>query len=59
MVKFAHFVERHRVNSMITEQDISSLMVVTDRDEDSDAKTCIWERKNQLKTREILVVISI
>ncbi len=36
--KFAHFVERHRVNSMIIEQDISSLMVVIDRDEDSDAK---------------------
>ena len=36
--KFAHFVEQHRVNSMITEQDISSLMVVTDRDEDPDEK---------------------
>lgn len=36
--KFACFVEQHRVNSMITEQDISSLMVVTDRDEASDAK---------------------
>lgn len=36
--KFAYFVEQHRVNSLITEQDISSLMVVTDRDEASDAK---------------------
>ena len=36
--KFAHFVEQHRVNNMITAQDISSLMVVTDRDEASDAK---------------------
>jgi len=35
--KFAHFVEQHRINSMITEQDISSLMVVTDRDEATDA----------------------
>lgn len=31
--KFAHFVARHRVNDMMVEQDISSLMVVTDRDE--------------------------
>lgn len=36
--KFAHFVEQHRVNDMIVERDISSLMVVTDRDEDSNAK---------------------
>lgn len=36
--KFAHFVKQHRVNNMLIEQDISSLMVVTDRDEDSDAK---------------------
>lgn len=36
--KFAHFVERHRINYMIVEKDISSLMVVTDRDEASDAK---------------------
>lgn len=36
--KFAHFVEQHRVNDMIIEKDISSLMVVTDRDEASDAK---------------------
>lgn len=35
--KFAYFVERHRVNDMIVEKDISSLMVVTDRDEASDA----------------------
>ncbi|MBQ7774813.1 MAG: DUF3226 domain-containing protein [Lachnospiraceae bacterium] len=35
--KFAHFVKKHRVNDMIVEQDISSLMVVTDRDEASDA----------------------
>lgn len=35
--KFAHFVELHRINHMIVEKDISSLMVVTDRDEASDA----------------------
>ena len=43
--KFAHFVEQHRVNHMIVEKDISSLMVVTDRDEASDAKI-----RNQLMT---------
>ena len=36
--KFAYFVEQHRVNQMIVEKDISSVMVVTDRDEASDAK---------------------
>ncbi len=36
--KFAYFVERHRVNSIIIDEDIASLMVVTDRDEASDAK---------------------
>ena len=36
--KFAYFVEQHRVNDMIVEKDISSLMVVTDRDESSDVK---------------------
>ena len=41
--KFAHFVEQHRVNHIIVEKDISSLMVVTDRDEASDAKI-----KNQI-----------
>lgn len=41
--KFAHFVEQHRVNHMLVEKDISSLMVVTDRDEASDAKI-----KNQI-----------
>lgn len=35
--KFAHFVEQHRVNDMLIEKDISSLIVVTDRDEASDA----------------------
>ncbi len=33
--KFAHFVELHRINEMIVEKDISSLMVVTDRDENT------------------------
>jgi HPt (histidine-containing phosphotransfer) domain-containing protein len=33
--RFAHFVEQHRINNMIVEREISSLMVVTDRDEDS------------------------
>ena len=41
--KFAHFVERHRVNHMIVEKDISSLMVVTDRDATSDTRI-----KNQI-----------
>lgn len=36
--KFAHFVEQHRINEIIIQEDISSLMVVTDRDGDSDAK---------------------
>ena len=36
--KFVHFVEQHRVNHIIVEKDISSLMVVTDRDEASDAR---------------------
>ena len=35
--KFAYFVERHRVNSIIIDEDIASIMVVTDRDEASDA----------------------
>lgn len=35
--KFAYFVEQHRVNDMIIEKDIASLIVVTDRDEASDA----------------------
>lgn len=34
--KFAYFVERHRVNDMLVEKDISTFMVVTDRDEASD-----------------------
>lgn len=33
--RFAHFVEKHRINSMIIEREISSIMVVTDRDENS------------------------
>lgn len=36
--RFAHFVEQHRINSMIVERDITSLMVVTDRDEDAIGK---------------------
>ena len=36
--KFAHFVEQHRINYIVVEQEISSLMVVTDRDEASDAR---------------------
>ena len=36
--KFAHFVEQHRVNHIIVEKEISSLTVVTDRDEASDAR---------------------
>lgn len=33
--KFKHFVEEHRINSMLVERDIASVMVVTDHDEDS------------------------
>ena len=36
--RFAHFVARHLINSMIIEHEISSIMVVTDRDEDSISK---------------------
>lgn len=36
--RFAHFMEQHRINNMIIERDIASLMVVTDRDEDSIGK---------------------
>ena len=50
--KFARFVEQHRVNHIIVEKDISSLMVVTDRDEASDAKI-----KNQIN--EALEQISV
>ena len=41
--KFAHFVEQHRINYMVVEKDISSLLVVTDRDEATDEKI-----KNQI-----------
>ncbi len=41
--KFAHFVKQHRINYIVVEQEISSLMVVTDRDEASDKKI-----KNQI-----------
>lgn len=36
--KFTHFMEQHRINDLLVERDIASLMVVTDRDEDSDAR---------------------
>ena len=36
--KFASFIDKHRINAMIVEKDIASLMAVTDRDEDNDAK---------------------
>ena len=41
--KFAHFVEQHRINYIVVEKEISSLVVVTDRDEASDVKI-----KNQI-----------
>ena len=41
--KFAHFVEQHRMNYIVVEKEISSLVVVTERDEASDAKI-----KNQI-----------
>ena len=44
--RFAHFIEKHRINSMIIEREISSVMVVTDRDEDSILK--IRRRINDL-----------
>ena len=34
--KFAHFVEQHRINYIVVEKEISSLVVVTDRDESLD-----------------------
>lgn len=36
--RFAHFVERHHVNDIVHEEDIASVVVVTDRDDASDAK---------------------
>ena len=36
--KFASFVENHLVNTMLIEEDIATLMIVTDRDEDTDGK---------------------
>lgn len=36
--KFAHFVDDHRINNIIIDENISSIMVVTDRDEASDTK---------------------
>jgi hypothetical protein len=33
--RFTHFIEQHRINSMIVERDIASLMIVTDRDDGS------------------------
>lgn len=36
--KFAHFVDKHRINNVLIEEAISSFMVVTDRDEASDAR---------------------
>lgn len=41
--KFAHFVEQHRINYIVVEKEISSLVVVTDRDESSNARI-----KNQI-----------
>ena len=41
--KFTHVVEQHRINYIVVEKEISSLMVVTDRDEASDTKI-----KNQI-----------
>ena len=43
--KFAHFVEQHRINYIVVEKEISSLVVVTDRDEASDARI-----KNQINS---------
>ena len=40
------FIEKHRINSIIIEREISSVMVVTDRDEDSISK--IRRRINDL-----------
>ncbi len=50
--KFVHFVEQHRINYMVVEKDISSFLVVTDRDEALDAKI-----KNQIN--EALEQISV
>ncbi len=50
--KFAHFVEQHRIKYIVIEKEISSIVVVTDRDEASDAKI-----KNQIN--EALELISV
>lgn len=50
--KFAHFVKIHRINYIVVEKEISSLFVVTDRDEASDAKI-----KNQIN--DVLEQISV
>lgn len=50
--KFAHFVEQHRIKYIVVEKEISSIVVVTDRDEASDAKI-----KNQIN--EALELISV
>jgi len=36
--RFKHFVDNHRINEIIIENDIQSVMVATDRDEDSNNK---------------------
>lgn len=36
--KISHFIEVHRLHAMIVEKDISSIMIVVDRDEESVAK---------------------
>lgn len=50
--KFARFVEQHRINYIVIEKDISSLVVVTDRDEASDAKI-----KNQINAALNLISV--
>lgn len=50
--KFVRFVEQHRINYIVIEKDISSLVVVTDRDEASDAKI-----KNQINAALNLISV--
>ena len=33
--RFSHFIKQHRINSMIIEKEIASIMVVTDRDDEA------------------------
>ena len=44
--RFSHFIKQHRINNMIIEKEIASIMVVTDRDDETLPK--IGRRINRL-----------